>query len=149
MIAGLEEITAGTIAIDGRIVNEVAAEGSRHRDGFPELRASIRTCRFMTTWRSDWKLRGLPKAEITARVREAPPCSGLEPFLARKPRALSGGQAPAGRRWRAIVRKPKVFLFRRAAVNLDAKMRVSTRTEISKLHARLGVTMIYVTPRPG
>jgi multiple sugar transport system ATP-binding protein len=91
------------------------------------------------------KLRKLPKAEIDARVREAAALLGLEDL----PRAQAQGAvrrpAPAGGAGRAIVRKPKVFLFDEPLSNLDAKMRVSTRTEISKLHARLGATMIYVT----
>jgi multiple sugar transport system ATP-binding protein len=91
------------------------------------------------------KLRKFPKADIDARVREAATMLGLEPYLNRKPKALSGGQRQRVALGRAIVRKPKVFLFDEPLSNLDAKMRVSTRTEISKLHARLGATMIYVT----
>jgi multiple sugar transport system ATP-binding protein len=91
------------------------------------------------------KLRKFSKAEIEARVREAAAMLGLESLLARKPKALSGGQRQRVALGRAIVRKPKVFLFDEPLSNLDAKMRVSTRTEISKLHARLGATMIYVT----
>src|SRR6202041_166541 len=85
------------------------------------------------------------KAEIDTRVREAAAMLGLETLLNRRPRALSGGQRQRVALGRAIVRKPKVFLFDEPLSNLDAKMRVSTRTEISKLHARLGATMIYVT----
>jgi multiple sugar transport system ATP-binding protein len=91
------------------------------------------------------KLRRLPKAEIDARVREAAAMLGLENYLGRRPKALSGGQRQRVAVGRAIVRKPKVFLFDEPLSNLDAKMRVSTRAEISKLHARLGATMIYVT----
>jgi multiple sugar transport system ATP-binding protein len=91
------------------------------------------------------KLRKFPKAEIDARVREASAMLGLDAYLDRKPKALSGGQRQRVAVGRAIVRKPKVFLFDEPLSNLDAKMRVSTRTEISKLHARLGATMIYVT----
>ncbi|HZZ20824.1 MAG TPA: ABC transporter ATP-binding protein, partial [Opitutaceae bacterium] len=91
------------------------------------------------------KLRKFPKADIDARVREAATMLGLEAYLNRKPKALSGGQRQRVALGRAIVRKPKVFLFDEPLSNLDAKMRVSTRTEISKLHARLGATMIYVT----
>jgi multiple sugar transport system ATP-binding protein len=91
------------------------------------------------------KLRKFERAEIDRRVREAADMLGLEPLLARKPKALSGGQRQRVAVGRAIVRKPKVFLFDEPLSNLDAKMRVSTRTEIAKLHARLGATMIYVT----
>jgi multiple sugar transport system ATP-binding protein len=91
------------------------------------------------------KLRKFAKADIDVRVREAATMLGLEPYLARKPKALSGGQRQRVALGRAIVRKPKVFLFDEPLSNLDAKMRVSTRTEISKLHGRLGATMIYVT----
>jgi multiple sugar transport system ATP-binding protein len=91
------------------------------------------------------KLRKFPKADIDQRVREAATMLGLESYLGRKPKALSGGQRQRVALGRAIVRKPKVFLFDEPLSNLDAKMRVSTRTEISKLHARLGATMIYVT----
>jgi multiple sugar transport system ATP-binding protein len=91
------------------------------------------------------KLRKFPKADIEARVREAASMLGLASLLQRKPKALSGGQRQRVALGRAIVRKPKVFLFDEPLSNLDAKMRVSTRTEISKLHARLGATMIYVT----
>jgi len=91
------------------------------------------------------RLRKFPKADIDARVREAAVMLGLDGHLGRKPKALSGGQRQRVALGRAIVRKPKVFLFDEPLSNLDAKMRVSTRTEISKLHARLGATMIYVT----
>jgi multiple sugar transport system ATP-binding protein len=91
------------------------------------------------------RLRGHPKAEIDARVREAAAMLGLGDCLGRRPKALSGGQRQRVALGRAIVRRPKVFLFDEPLSNLDAKMRVSTRTEISKLHARLGATMIYVT----
>jgi multiple sugar transport system ATP-binding protein len=91
------------------------------------------------------KLRRFPKADIDSRVREAATMLGLVDYLRRKPKALSGGQRQRVALGRAIVRKPKVFLFDEPLSNLDAKMRVSTRTEISKLHARLGATMIYVT----
>jgi len=91
------------------------------------------------------KLRKFPKAEIAARVREASALLGLDPYLQRKPKALSGGQRQRVAVGRAIVRQPKVFLFDEPLSNLDAKMRVAMRTEISRLHARLGATMIYVT----
>jgi multiple sugar transport system ATP-binding protein len=90
-------------------------------------------------------LRKLPKAEIDRRVREAAELLQIGHLLDRKPKALSGGQRQRVAVGRAIVRKPKVFLFDEPLSNLDAKMRVSTRAEISKLHARLDATMIYVT----
>src|SRR5690606_23341925 len=91
------------------------------------------------------KLRNLPKTEIDRRVREAAAMLGLENYLDRRPKALSGGQRQRVAVGRAIVRKPKVFLFDEPLSNLDAKMRVSTRTEISRLHDQLDATMIYVT----
>lgn len=91
------------------------------------------------------KLRKVPKAEIHARVQEAAAMLGLESLLDRKPKALSGGQRQRVAVGRAIVRKPKVFLFDEPLSNLDAKMRVSMRTEIARLHAHIGATMIYVT----
>jgi len=91
------------------------------------------------------KLRKVPKAQIDASVREAAEILGLVPYLDRKPKALSGGQRQRVAVGRAIVRKPKVFLFDEPLSNLDAKMRHSMRTELVRLHARLGATMIYVT----
>ncbi|HYP16093.1 MAG TPA: sn-glycerol-3-phosphate ABC transporter ATP-binding protein UgpC [Opitutus sp.] len=144
MIAGLEEISGGTIAIDGRIVNNVLP---KDRD-IAMVFQNYALYPHMTVYENmafGLKLRQFPKSEIEARVREAAAMLGLEPYLDRKPKALSGGQRQRVAVGRAIVRKPKVFLFDEPLSNLDAKMRVSTRTEISKLHARLGATMIYVT----
>ncbi len=144
MIAGLEEISGGQIAIDGRVVNDVAP---KDRD-IAMVFQNYALYPHMTVYDNmafGLKLRRLPKAEIAARVREAAAMLGLEPYLQRKPKALSGGQRQRVAVGPAIVRKPKVFLFDEPLSNLDAKMRVSTRTEISKLHARLGATMIYVT----
>jgi multiple sugar transport system ATP-binding protein len=144
MIAGLEEITGGTIAIDGRIVNEVLPKDRDIAMVFQNY-ALYPHMSVYDNMAFGLKLRSLPKAEIAVRVQEAAALLGLESYLARKPRALSGGQRQRVAVGRAIVRKPKVFLFDEPLSNLDAKMRISTRTEISKLHARLGVTMIYVT----
>jgi len=144
MIAGLEEITEGKISIDDRVVNDVAP---KDRD-IAMVFQNYALYPHMTVYENlafGLKLRKLPKTEIDARVREASTMLGLDPYLERKPKALSGGQRQRVAVGRAIVRKPKVFLFDEPLSNLDAKMRVSTRTEISKLHARLGVTMIYVT----
>jgi multiple sugar transport system ATP-binding protein len=144
MIAGLEEITGGTIAIDGRIVNQVPPKDRDIAMVFQNY-ALYPHMSVYDNLAFGLKLRGLPKAEIAARVQEAAALLGLEGYLERKPKSLSGGQRQRVAVGRAIVRKPKVFLFDEPLSNLDAKMRVSTRTEISKLHARLGVTMIYVT----
>lgn len=144
MIAGLEEITSGTISIDGKVVNSVLP---KDRD-IAMVFQNYALYPHMSVYENmafGLKLRKFPKAEIEARVREAAALLGLEGYLERKPKALSGGQRQRVAVGRAIVRKPKVFLFDEPLSNLDAKMRVSTRTEISKLHARLGATMIYVT----
>jgi ABC-type proline/glycine betaine transport system ATPase subunit len=144
MIAGLEEITSGTVTIGGKVVNEVLP---KDRD-IAMVFQNYALYPHMTVYENmafGLKLRKFPKADIDARVREAATMLGLEGYLARKPKALSGGQRQRVALGRAIVRKPKVFLFDEPLSNLDAKMRVSTRTEISKLHARLGATMIYVT----
>jgi multiple sugar transport system ATP-binding protein len=144
MIAGLEEITEGEITIDEQVVNEVAP---KDRD-IAMVFQNYALYPHMSVYENlafGLKLRKFSKAEIDTRVREASAMLGLDPYLERKPKALSGGQRQRVAVGRAIVRKPKVFLFDEPLSNLDAKMRVSTRTEISKLHARLGVTMIYVT----
>ena len=144
MIAGLEEITSGTVSIDGRIVNDVLP---KDRD-IAMVFQNYALYPHMSVYENmafGLKLRHLPKAEIEARVREAAAMLGLGELLDRRPKALSGGQRQRVAVGRAIVRKPKVFLFDEPLSNLDAKSRVSTRTEISKLHARLGATMIYVT----
>jgi len=144
MIAGLEEITSGTISIDDTVVNNVLP---KDRD-IAMVFQNYALYPHMSVYENmafGLKLRKFPKAEIDQRVREASAMLGLDPYLDRKPKALSGGQRQRVAVGRAIVRKPKVFLFDEPLSNLDAKMRVSTRTEISKLHARLGATMIYVT----
>ena len=144
MIAGLEEITGGSVSIDGKVVNNVLP---KDRD-IAMVFQNYALYPHMSVYENmafGLKLRKLPKKEIDVRVREAAAMLGLEPYLERKPKALSGGQRQRVAVGRAIVRKPKVFLFDEPLSNLDAKMRASTRTEISKLHSRLGVTMIYVT----
>src|SRR5580658_816694 len=144
MIAGLEEITEGTVRIGGQVVNDVLP---KDRD-IAMVFQNYALYPHMSVYENmafGLKLRKHPKAEIDARVREAAAMLGLQDCLGRKPKALSGGQRQRVALGRAIVRKPKVFLFDEPLSNLDAKMRVSTRTEISKLHARLGATMIYVT----
>ncbi|MBI4659320.1 MAG: sn-glycerol-3-phosphate ABC transporter ATP-binding protein UgpC, partial [Verrucomicrobia bacterium] len=144
MIAGLEEISGGTISIDGRIVNNVLPKDRdiamvfQNYALYPHMSA-------YDNMAFGLKLRKFPRAEIDARVREAATMLGLTDYLERRPKALSGGQRQRVAVGRAIVRKPKVFLFDEPLSNLDAKLRVQMRTEISKLHSRLGATMIYVT----
>ncbi len=144
MIAGLEEVTGGTIAIDDRVVNNVLP---KDRD-IAMVFQNYALYPHMTVYDNmafGLKLRKMPVAEIDQRVREASAMLGLDPYLDRKPKALSGGQRQRVAVGRAIVRKPKVFLFDEPLSNLDAKMRVSTRTEIAKLHSKLDATMVYVT----
>jgi multiple sugar transport system ATP-binding protein len=144
MIAGLEEISKGDILIDGRRVNDVPP---KNRD-IAMVFQNYALYPHMTVYKNlafGLKLRRYPKAEIDKRVREAAEILGIEQLLERKPKALSGGQRQRVAVGRAIVRKPKAFLFDEPLSNLDAKMRVQMRTEISKLHTRLTSTMIYVT----
>ena len=144
MVAGLEEITEGEILIGGRTVNNVQP---KNRD-IAMVFQNYALYPHMTVYDNmafGLKLQRRPKDEIARRVREAAEILGIESLLERKPKALSGGQRQRVAVGRAIVRNPKVFLFDEPLSNLDAKMRVSMRTEISKLHARLGATMIYVT----
>ncbi len=144
MIAGLEDISGGTISIDSKVVNNVLPKDRDIAMVFQNY-ALYPHMSVYDNMAFGLKLRKFPKQEIDSRVREAAAMLGLEAYLERKPKALSGGQRQRVAVGRAIVRKPKVFLFDEPLSNLDAKMRVSTRTEISKLHARLGATMIYVT----
>ena len=144
MVAGLEEITGGEISIGGRVVNNVQP---KNRD-IAMVFQNYALYPHMTVFDNmafGLKLQKRPKDEITRRVQEAADILGIQELLERKPKALSGGQRQRVAVGRAIVRNPKVFLFDEPLSNLDAKMRVSMRTEISKLHARLGATMIYVT----
>jgi multiple sugar transport system ATP-binding protein len=144
MIAGLEEVTGGTIMIDGRIVNDVPP---KDRD-IAMVFQNYALYPHMSVYENlafGLKLRKVPRAQIETRVKQASALLGLDAYLQRRPKALSGGQRQRVAVGRAIVRDPKVFLFDEPLSNLDAKMRVSMRTEISKLHARLSATMIYVT----
>ncbi len=144
MIAGLEEITSGKIAIDDRVVNDVPP---KDRD-IAMVFQNYALYPHMSVYKNmafGLMLRKLPKAEIDSRVHEAAKLLGIEELLERKPKALSGGQRQRVAVGRAIVRQPKAFLFDEPLSNLDAKMRVQMRTEISKLHDRLQSTMIYVT----
>jgi multiple sugar transport system ATP-binding protein len=144
MIAGLESVTAGTISIGDRIMNDVPAS---HRD-IAMVFQNYALYPHMTVFQNmafALKLRNVPRAEIDARVREAANILAIEQILERKPRQLSGGQRQRVAVGRAIVRQPKAFLFDEPLSNLDAKLRVQTRKEISRLHRRLGATMVYVT----
>lgn len=144
MIAGLEDISAGTLMIDNKVMNDIPP---KDRD-IAMVFQNYALYPHMSVYENmafGLKLRKFPKEEIDKRVREAAKILGIEDYLDRKPKALSGGQRQRVAVGRAIVRKPKVFLFDEPLSNLDAKMRVQMRTEISKLHQRLGATMIYVT----
>ena len=144
MIAGLEEISAGEIYIDGKLVNDIPP---KDRD-IAMVFQNYALYPHMTVYQNmafGLKLRKYPKDEIDARVQEAADILGIQELLERKPKALSGGQRQRVAVGRAIVRKPKVFLFDEPLSNLDAKLRVQMRAEISKLHTRLEATMVYVT----
>ncbi|MFN8177987.1 MAG: sn-glycerol-3-phosphate ABC transporter ATP-binding protein UgpC [bacterium] len=144
MVAGLEEISQGTISIGGRVVNDVAP---KDRD-IAMVFQNYALYPHMTVWDNmafGLKMRKMAKPEIERRVREAAEILELTELLGRKPKALSGGQRQRVAVGRAIVRHPKVFLFDEPLSNLDAKLRVQMRSEISRLHRQLGATMIYVT----
>ena len=144
MIAGLEEISAGELHIDGKLVNDVAP---KDRD-IAMVFQNYALYPHMTVYDNmafGLKLRKTPKAEVKRRVTEAAKILDIEHLLDRKPKALSGGQRQRVALGRAIVREPKVFLMDEPLSNLDAKLRVAMRTEISKLHQRLQTTFIYVT----
>lgn len=143
-LAGLEEVTNGQVRIADQVVNDVAP---KDRD-IAMVFQSYALYPHMTVFDNmafGLKLRKVPKNEIKRRVEEAAGILGIEQLLKRKPRELSGGQRQRVAVGRAIVREPKVFLFDEPLSNLDAKLRVQTRAEISKLHQRLQTTFIYVT----
>ncbi len=144
MIAGLEEITGGDILIGDRRVNDVPPKDRDIAMVFQNY-ALYPHMTVRANMAFGLKMRKYAKSEIDKRVSEAAGILGLEELLERKPRALSGGQRQRVAVGRAIVRHPKVFLFDEPLSNLDAKMRVQMRTEITKLHQRLQATMIYVT----
>ena len=144
MVAGLEEISRGELYIDNKLVNNIPP---KDRD-IAMVFQSYALYPHMTVYNNmafALKLRKTPKAEIDRRVREAAQILGIEELLNRKPAALSGGQRQRVALGRAIVREPKVFLMDEPLSNLDAKLRVQMRTEITKLHKRLQTTFIYVT----
>jgi len=144
MIAGLEDITEGELTIDGKLVNDVPP---KDRD-IAMVFQNYALYPHMTVYDNmafGLKIRKFPKLEIERRVREAAKILDIEMLLERKPTALSGGQRQRVAVGRAIVRQPKVFLFDEPLSNLDAKLRVQMRAEISALHNRLQATMIYVT----
>ncbi|MBP5574675.1 MAG: sn-glycerol-3-phosphate ABC transporter ATP-binding protein UgpC [Bacilli bacterium] len=144
MIAGLEDITAGQLYIDGELMNEVEP---KNRD-IAMVFQSYALYPHMTVYENmafGLKLRHVPKEEIDERVKAAAEILEISDLLSRKPKALSGGQRQRVALGRTIVRDPKVFLLDEPLSNLDAKLRVSMRSEITKLHERLGTTFIYVT----
>ncbi len=144
MVAGLEEISAGVVRIGERVVNDVPPKDRDIAMVFQNY-ALYPHMTVRENMAFGLKLRGMPRQEIATRVDEAAGILGLSELLERRPKALSGGQRQRVALGRAIVRKPAVFLFDEPLSNLDAKMRVQMRVEISQLHQRLGVTMIYVT----
>jgi len=144
MIAGLEEISQGQISIGDRVVNDVPPKDRDIAMVFQNY-ALYPHMSVYDNMAFGLKLRKFPKAEIDKRVKDAALILGITDYLDRKPKALSGGQRQRVAVGRAIVRQPKVFLFDEPLSNLDAKMRVQMRTEITKLHQRLQATMIYVT----
>jgi multiple sugar transport system ATP-binding protein len=144
MIAGLEDITEGELLIDGKLVNDVPPKDRDIAMVFQNY-ALYPHMSVYDNMAFGLKIRKYPKTEIQARVKEAAQILDIEELLDRKPKALSGGQRQRVAVGRAIVRKPKVFLFDEPLSNLDAKLRVQMRAEISALHNRLQATMVYVT----
>ena len=144
MVAGLEEISAGELYIDGKLVNDVEP---KDRD-IAMVFQNYALYPHMTVYDNmafGLRLRKMNSKEIDKRVQEAAAILGITPLLSRKPKALSGGQRQRVALGRAIVREPKVFLLDEPLSNLDAKLRVQMRTEITKLHNKLATTFIYVT----
>jgi multiple sugar transport system ATP-binding protein len=144
MIAGLEEISKGTISIDGKVVNDIPP---KDRD-IAMVFQNYALYPHMSVYENlafGLRLRKYDAKEIEGRVQHAAKILGIDKYLDRKPKALSGGQRQRVALGRAIVRQPKVFLFDEPLSNLDANLRVQMRTEISRLHHQLQTTMIYVT----
>ena len=144
MVAGLEEITSGDLYIDDKLVNNLEP---KDRD-IAMVFQNYALYPHMTVYENmafSLKLKKIPRDEIARRVEEAANILGLSQYLNRKPKALSGGQRQRVALGRAIVRHPKVFLMDEPLSNLDAKLRVQMRTEIAKIHKKVGATTIYVT----
>jgi ABC-type sugar transport system ATPase subunit len=144
MIAGLEDVTRGTIAIDGRVVNELEPKDRDVAMVFQDYALYPH----MTAYDNiafGLIYRGYGKTEIRRRVAEAAEILGVTQYLRRRPRQLSGGQRQRVAMGRAIVRNPKVFLFDEPLSNLDAQLRLQMRTEIKKLHQKVATTVVYVT----
>ncbi|WEX08757.1 sn-glycerol-3-phosphate ABC transporter ATP-binding protein UgpC [Chelativorans sp. AA-79] len=144
MIAGLEDITGGTISIGGRVINDVEP---KHRD-IAMVFQNYALYPHMTVAENmgfSLRLAKTPKEEIAVRVREVAKILGLSDYLERYPRQLSGGQRQRVAMGRAIVRNPQVFLFDEPLSNLDAKLRVQMRAELKDIHARIRTTTVYVT----
>ena len=144
MVAGLEQISAGTLTIGGRVVNRVAPKDRdvamvfQNYALYPHLNVADNIAFGL-------RIRRTPKADVAKSVAEAAQILGLTEYLERKPADLSGGQRQRVAMGRAIVRQPSVFLFDEPLSNLDAKLRTQMRAEIKRLHRRLGVTSLYVT----
>ena len=144
MVAGLEEISAGELYIDNRLVNDVLPKDRDIAMVFQDY-ALYPHMTVYDNMAFGLKLRKTPKDEIDKRIQEAAKILGIGALLTRKPKALSGGQRQRVALGRAIVREPKVFLLDEPLSNLDAKLRAQMRTEITKLHHKLATTFIYVT----
>jgi sn-glycerol 3-phosphate transport system ATP-binding protein len=144
MVAGLEEISGGEIAIGGRVVNDVEPSGRDIAMVFQNY-ALYPHMSVYDNMAYGLKIAKRPRDEIDARVRKAAAILELDGLLERKPRQLSGGQRQRVAMGRAIVRQPQVFLFDEPLSNLDARLRAQTRVEIRTLHAELGVTSLFVT----
>ncbi len=144
MVAGLEELSEGSIFIGDREVSQVAP---KDRD-IAMVFQNYALYPHMTVYENmafGLKLRKVPRPEIERRVKEAADILGLDTLLTRKPKELSGGQRQRVALGRAIVREPKAFLMDEPLSNLDAKLRTQTRVELKRLHQRLGATILYVT----
>ncbi|MFY9972227.1 MAG: ABC transporter ATP-binding protein [Roseiarcus sp.] len=144
MIAGLETVSEGEIRIDGRLVNSVAPKDRDIAMVFQSY-ALYPTMTARQNMTFGMESRRVPKAEMDAAIKRVSALLQIEPLLSRKPAQLSGGQRQRVAMGRALVRDPKLFLFDEPLSNLDAKLRVDMRTEIKKLHQRVGKTTIYVT----
>src|SRR5690242_15956479 len=144
MIAGLEDATSGDIVIDGRVVNEVAPKDRDIAMVFQDY-ALYPHMSVYDNLAFGLQMQDVPKREVDRRVHEAADILGIGTLLERRPKQLSGGQRQRVAMGRAIVRRPKVFLFDEPLSNLDAQLRVQMRTEIKKLHRRVATTIVYVT----